>query len=314
VRPRQITRNLSAAAAAVLTAAVTAGCGLGAGNTPKGVQLAVTREFGARGVGGTDAPKVVGQETVMSLLMRNDTVTTKYGGGFVQSIDRLSGGHEHGEAIDWFYYVNGIEAPEGAAETDVHPGDHVWWDLHDWSATDDIPAVVGSFPEPFLSATARKRQPVRIECALRKSESCGIVSARIHALGVPVTVAAIGNTPNSGALRVLVGTWSAVSKDAVARSIESGPSASGVYAKFSSTGNTLTLLNQSGSAERTLADGGGLIAATGAGESPPVWVVTGTDESGVRQAANALNQTDLHNHFAVAVSGSMPISLPVGGS
>jgi hypothetical protein len=302
------------ALAVTFSALLVAGCGLGAGSTPKGVQLTVTREFGARRVGGTDAPKVVGQETVMSLLMRNYTVTTKYGGGFVQSIDGLSGGHEHGEAVDWFYYVNGIEATEGAAETDVHPGDHVWWDLHDWSATDDIPAVVGSFPEPFISAVARKHLPVRIECASLNSEPCGIVNARIHALGVPVKVAAIGNNPNSGALRVLVGTWSAVSKDAVARSIEGGPSASGVYARFSSTGNTLTLLDQSGSAQRTLADDTGLVASTRSGESPPVWVVTGTDESGVRQAANALNQTDLHNHFAVALSGSMPIPLPVGGS
>jgi len=307
-------RGLSVALAVTFSALLVAGCGLGAGIAPKGVQLTVTREFGARGVGGANSPKVVGQETVMSLLMRNYAVTTKYGGGFVQSIDGLSGGHEHGEAVDWFYYVNGIEASEGAAETDAHSGDHVWWDLHDWSATDDIPAVVGSFPEPFISAAARKRLPVRIECAPRKSEPCSVVSARMRALGVPTTVTEIGDSPSSGALRVLVGTWPAVSKDPVVQSIESGPGASGIYARFSNSGNALTLLNQSGSAQRTLAADAGLIAATRSGESPPVWVIAGTDESGVRQAANALNQADLHNHFAVAATGSAPISLPVGGS
>src|ERR1035438_9172896 len=69
-------------------------------------------------------PRVGGQETVMSLLMRNVTVSTKYGGGFVQSIDGLSGGSEGGQPRDWFYFVNGIEASQGAAATNVSQGEH----------------------------------------------------------------------------------------------------------------------------------------------------------------------------------------------
>src|SRR5665648_948605 len=97
-----------------------AGCGLGPGPAPKGVRLTVTRDFGARVLHGARAPSVVGQETVMSLLQRNATVSTRYGGGFVQSIDGLSGGVKAGEARDWFYYVNGVQAPRGAADTTVH--------------------------------------------------------------------------------------------------------------------------------------------------------------------------------------------------
>ena len=147
-------------------AATLAGCGLGAGKAPGGVQLTVTRDFGAHVLGRAGAPQVKGAETVMSLLVRNEKVTTKYGGGFVEDINGLSGGQEAGgDPLDWFYYVNGIEAPKGAAATNVHPGDHVWWDLHDWSQTDDVPAVVGSFPEPFLNGVEGKRLPVRVECA-----------------------------------------------------------------------------------------------------------------------------------------------------
>ena len=87
----------------------------------------------------------------MSLLIRNARVVTRYSGGFVQSIDGVSGGRERGRPVDWFYYVNGSEAPLGAAATVVHPGDHIWWDRHDWSQTDHVPAVVGSFPEPFVN-------------------------------------------------------------------------------------------------------------------------------------------------------------------
>src|SRR6202035_432230 len=127
------------------------GCGLGAGRTPGAVQLVITRDFGARVLRQIDAPSVKGEETVMSLLMRNDAaVTTRFGGGFVQSIDGVAGGQEAGQPVDWFYYVNGVEAGLGAAATKLHPGDHIWWDRHDWSQTEHVPAVVGSFPEPFL--------------------------------------------------------------------------------------------------------------------------------------------------------------------
>jgi hypothetical protein len=96
--------------------------------------------------------------------MRNAHVSSRYAGGFVESVNGLAGGSEHGAPVDWFYFVNGVQAPKGAAATTVHPGDHVWWDLHDWSQTEQVPAVVGSFPEPFLNGLEGKRLPVRIEC------------------------------------------------------------------------------------------------------------------------------------------------------
>src|SRR5580693_8947935 len=60
-----------------------AGCGLGAGATPSAIHLTVTEDFGAKPVGPQGPPKVRGQETVLSLLIRNHKVTTRYGGGFV---------------------------------------------------------------------------------------------------------------------------------------------------------------------------------------------------------------------------------------
>ena len=63
-----------------------AGCGLGAGPAPTAWSSPSRREFGTP-VPAPAAPKIVGQETVMSLLERNYQVTTRYGGRFVQSID-----------------------------------------------------------------------------------------------------------------------------------------------------------------------------------------------------------------------------------
>src|SRR5579862_3065766 len=185
-------RVLGVGAAVALLVAALAGCGLGAGPAPSAITLTVTRDFGVHAVRMASPPRVHGQETVMSLLMRNATVATRYGGGFVQSVDGSSGGSTGGQPSDWFYYVNGVEAPQGAASTNVHPGDHIWWDLHDWSQSDSVPAVVGSYPEPFLNGIGGKRLPVRIECATVSSVPCQMVSSRLRALGVPAAIAAIG--------------------------------------------------------------------------------------------------------------------------
>ncbi len=287
-----------------LFALMLASCGLGPGVAPGAIHLTVTRNFGAVAVGPQRPPLVRGQETVMSLLMRNDTVKTRYGGGFVQSIDGHSGGTLEGEPDDWFYYVNGVEAPKGAAETNVNAGDRIWWDLHDWGQADDIPAVVGSYPEPFLHGIEGKRLPVRIECVEATSVACHTVTTRLQARGVPAALAAISPSEETSTLRVLVGPWSSVSATPAMHAIGQGPHASGVYARFAQSGQTLTLLDARGQATRTLGAGAGLVAATRFREESPVWVVTGTDVAGVALAANALSESALRNHFALALEPS----------
>jgi Domain of unknown function (DUF4430) len=287
-----------------------AGCGLGAGGAPRGVQLSVSENFGTRVLSGGPV-KTAGQETVMRLLMRNYRVTTRFGGGFVESIDGVSGGHEAGEPVDWFYYVNGVEATKGAAATDVHDGDHVWWDRHDWSQAQSIPAVVGSYPEPFLNGFDGRRYPVRIECANVTGTACRTVTARLRQLGVPAAIAAIGSGGEPEVIQLIVGPWRSVVLDPGTQSIEDGPGKSGVYARFAPDGSSLALLDPNGHVVRTLGAGAGLIAATRQTEEAPVWVVTGTDEAGLDRAAEALDEQSLENHFAVAVAPQGTVPLPV---
>jgi hypothetical protein len=310
--PGKTPRALGVGAAVALLAAALAGCGLGAGPAPSAITLTVTRDFGARPVHSWSAPRVRGQETVMSLLMRNASVATRYGGGFVESVDGTSGGNAGGRPSDWFYYVNGVEAPQGAAATNVHPGDHIWWDLHDWSQTDDVPAVVGSYPEPFLNGIGGRRLPVRIECAAVSSEPCQTVSARLRALGVPAALAGIGPGDEPETLRVLVGPWSALRGDPAAHQLELGPRSSGVYARFGASGATLALLSEQGAVARTLTRGAGLVAATRYAEEAPTWVITGTDSAGVQTAAGSLDTATLADRFAVALApGGVVLPAPV---
>ena len=129
----------------------------------------------------------------MSLLTRNAKSPPAIGGGFVQSIDgarrrpATARSRSTGSTTS-----TASRRRTGAAARDVHPGDHIWWDRHDWSQTDDVPAVVGSFPEPFLNGLDGKRLPVRVECAEVGGAACDGRPGRLRDAGVPAGVAALG--------------------------------------------------------------------------------------------------------------------------
>ena len=299
---------LAGAIAAVVVVAL-AGCGLGAGKGTSGVTLTVTRNFGTGSVGSVSDSKLAGSQTVMRLLERSFKVTTRYGGGFVQSIAGLSGSSSR---RDWFYYVNGIEAAAGAAGTSVNRGDRIWWDLHDWSATDSIPAVVGSFPEPFVHGTGGRRLPTTLACGSDVGAACKRVAAEFKAIGVPAPTALIGTGSGADSLAVVVGTWRDLHGELAATLIEHGPAASGVYARFTApSGSSLQLLNPAGQVVRTLGAGGGLIAATGQSATGTAWMITGTDVAGVSAAAAAFTPTRLRDHFALAVQGATDLPVPL---
>jgi hypothetical protein len=58
--------------------------------------------------------------------------------------------------------------------------------------------------------------------------------------------------------------------------------------------------------------GAGLVAAVEASEGRPAWVVTGTDETGVRRAADALDDEDLRDRYAIATpSRGASLGVPV---
>jgi len=298
------------ALAAAVVAAGASGCGLGPGPGTADVTLTVTRDFGSGQVATITRSKVPGSETVMRMLERSLRVRTRYGGGFVESIDGFSG---TADRRDWFYYVNGIEAPVGAASTVVHRGDRIWWDLHDWSATESIPAVVGSFPEPFVHGIGGRRLPTTLECADDVARACSQVTNALDADGVPVASQQLGTGSGSDSLGVVVGTWADVRDELVASLIQRGPSLSGVYARFAGPGE-LQLLDPRGRVVRALTAGAGLIAATAHYSSEPIWLITGTDPTGVLAAARALTPARLRDHFALAVSGSSDMPLPLDGA
>ena len=294
----------------LLAALALGGCGIGSGAPETSLRLRVTEDFGTVPVDERDAPDSRSSDTVMRLLQRNAKVDTRYGGGFVQAIDGRAGGRSGGRPFDWFYYVNGVEAQKGATSVKVRPSDRIWWDRHDWGAASDVPAVVGSFPEPFLHGYDGNRLPTRLECTEPRSVQCDTVGKRLGAVGVVAGRGGLQTSLSRETNRVIAGLWPAIRNDDTVRNLENGPKASGVYARPSADGRRIDVLDARGRVARTLGPGSGLIAATRFEGGRPVWIITGTDAAGVRAAADALEEGNLGGHFALAISGGQAVDVP----
>ena len=294
------------AAAGAICALAAAGCGVGAGDDAGEVDLTVTRDYGSEELI-HEEDSISESDTVMRVLDRNADLETRYGGGFVQSIDGLAGGTDGGRRSDWFFYVNGIESPIGAADFEPSDGDRVWWDHRDWTAAMRVPAVVGSWPEPFVHGFRGELFEASMVC-LTVREICSEVAGRLREAGAEVTGE---GAERERSVLVFVGPWKNMRTDLHVEVLERGPAESGVFASFSGPGATvLTLLNARGEPAGSLGKGAGLVAAVRPEDDPAAWVVTGTDRAGVEAAAGALGD-DLRNRYAVAVDEAGPIGVPV---
>jgi hypothetical protein len=295
------------AAIALLSAALAAaGCGFGPGSGVGEVSLTVTRDYGAEQVQPPASDEASESDTVMRVLDREAKISTRYSGGFVQTIDGLEADERFGHSFDWFFYVNGIESPVGAADFALHGGEAIWWDYRNWSAAEWVPAVVGSWPHPLLGGYEGESHPVALECR-GAGAACGAVRRRLGAAGIELSAG------SSDAIRVLVGPWARLRDDPAAAQLEQGPQVSGVFADFTrhAGGYRLRGLDESGEPVRSFGPGAGLVAATRRFDAPPVWLVSGATAGGVLAAAGLLDAAHLHDRYAVATEGGRETPLPV---
>ena len=282
------------------------GIGFGAGEKEGSAGLTVTTGYGSELLIERPLDGLSQSSTAMRLLDGSTEIETRYGGGFVQSIQGISG-TAGSRSSDWFYFVNGVAAERGAAEFLVGPGDRIWWDFRDWTDAMDLNAVVGAFPAPMSTGFDGSDWPVAVECPVEDA-ACEMVEAQLARHGVEVSA---GERP--AALRIVVGDWRSIRSDAAARRLGSAPAVSGVFARFFQDDGRITLqgLGVDGTTVREFGPGSGLVAATRRAGEPPVWLVTGTDRAGVRLAAAALNPEDLANRYAAFVQNGRVGSLPI---
>jgi hypothetical protein len=255
-----------------------AGCGVGQTGHQAPAKLTITRDMGAVTVRESE---VEGGQTVGAVL------------------------HDRPVGARW---LNGVAAGDDA---EVHGGDQLWADAAPASAR--TPAVVGSFPEPFLHGIDGKRLPVRIECADARGAACRQVGDRLTSYDIPAARGGLQTARADETLRVLVGPWTALRPDPAVNALERGPRASGVYARIAPDGRSIAVLDASGRITKTLGAGSGLVAVTKLPDDRPTWVVTGTDVAGVASAARAFEEGTLEHRLALAVSDDLPVALPGGG-
>jgi hypothetical protein len=284
---------------------VLAGCGGGGSGGP--VTLTVSQDYGHDELAPEATTTAKAGDTVMKATQRSFDVVA--GNDAIKEIDGVASGREDGKPVSWFYYVNGIEA-SGPAARKLYPGDRVWWDHHGSEPAVRVPAVVGAFPEPFKSGSEGKKLPIRIVC-MGDNRSCDEVETRLEAEGIKDFARSNLEQSVGEVLRILVGPWHEVRKDIAARTLESGPASSGVFAKPDPSGSRLTLLDADGAPQRTLGPGSGLVAATRFPDQQPTWLITGTDDVGVAAAAAAMTEDQLDDHFALAIEAGKARPLPL---
>jgi hypothetical protein len=301
--------------AAILTATalVLAGCGLSANAGTAGVTISITRDFGAETV---KVIHVVGSSSSLTplALLEHQVHARTTRGGTITSIDGLAAGP--GQA--WSEFVNGVglhdttTAQLGPKANVVHPGDDLWWDLHDTTASPNPePAVVGAFPEPFRHGTFGRKFPTTLECAADAGGACARVAAALEKAHVPAATQELGTGSGGDTIGVLVGTWTDLRPTILATILDAGPKTSGIYARFTSDGAHLELLNAAGQVVKVVGPDAGLVAAArDTSSAAPTWIVTGTDLAGLQLAANALTAAALERHYAVAVTPGVTIPLP----
>lgn len=207
-------RALLAALALVL-----AGCG-GDGRAHGTATLWVTRDRGAHVV---YAGRVPAGLDAIQVVERKLKVTTRYGGRYLQSIDGVEG--SLAAQRDWFYFVDGVEGGRSAAEVTVHAGDNVWWDYRHWTpATEEIPAVVGAYPEPFLGhgTTTVSAPDPSVARALARQVHGVVASTKPTRNRIVVAAAA---PPGAARIRPSGGGWTLELGTAIAARLASNPSA-----------------------------------------------------------------------------------------
>lgn len=306
-------RRVLGALACAAAVALPAGCGLGEGDEQAGgATLRVTRDFGRAELGSADTETLRDGGTVMRFLRSEFDVETRFGGGFVQSIDGLAGEGSSGRR-DWFFFVNGIESDVGAAEYELSPGDRVQWDLRHWRAAMRVPAIVGAYPEPFRSGIGGKRRPVRVECEEAAAEPCRDAKDSLERAGVPVSGSSLGAPGTETVTRLVVARWPQARIVRGAPALEDGPQVTGVFARFGADGRSLELLDEDGKVARTIrpGDGTALLAALRPRDDELIWLVTALDEEGLAAGVAALREKRLRDAFAVAVTGRTVEKLPL---
>ena len=277
------------------------------------VRVIVSHDFGSETL--VDELVMVDDgSTALDALKQVASAETAYGGGFVTAINGVSSAG--GE--DWFFYINGILTNVGARNYALRQGDVERWDFHSWGFCSFVSALIGDFPEPFGHGYGGEVSPTVVVYSPGLENEAGDVAAVLAQLGVEnvsvVTEAELSPEEKGRCNLVLLG---AQDSELVAE-VNQLRDKLCFYAYFG--GGGLLLRDSRGEAAGEYGAGCGLIQASqnpwnprGIGACQNVlWVVSGTDEAGVKDAVDVLvnHSAELRHAFGVVIAGGEVIKVP----
>ncbi|KAJ49661.1 hypothetical protein BD780_000535 [Clostridium tetanomorphum] len=287
--------------------------------SPYHVDLIVTKDFGHNKMFSQNVG-LVKDEVGMEVLFRNLDIQTAYGGGFVNAINGLeskytffSGADRKKE--DWFYWVNGILAPVGVAEYRPSDGDAIWWDYHEWNTTMFIPAVIGSYPEPFQHGFWGKNPGTVVMYTDEFKDDAEKLKKSLKEKGVKsIDVVKYDSTKidKPDKYHILLGKWDDLLKNSKRlKEMNWRNKLEGTYVEFKN--GKLNALDNTGKVIKSYDKAGAIYAtSSGMGSTVPVWLVTGTDLENVRNALNVLLEKPekIKNYFGAVVSNEDIVNVP----
>jgi len=275
------------------------------------VRVVVTRNFGQELVF-DEVVELRGKMCAMDALKQVAEIETAYGGGFVNAINGVRSQYTGSGAAkkDWFIYANGILTNVGALDYTLHPGDIERWDLHDWSFHHLIPAITGHFPEPFVHGYEGTVRPTIVIYQDNFKKEAEDVAAKLSQLGVASisikSISELSEEEKEFCNLLLLGDMDCK----LISELNQVWKRLGFFAHFEE--DKLVVLNSRGEIAAEHGDGTGLIQATQSLWNPKgigicqnvVWMVSGTDEAGVKSAiATLVNRySDFQYAFAVVIT------------
>ncbi|ARU59804.1 hypothetical protein CBW65_01105 [Tumebacillus avium] len=279
----------------------------------------VTHNFGGASVFNQNTPYYKG-DSLMDVMHDNLEVTTKYGGGFVNSINGVASGYTDKSIFtrkkrDWFYFVNGAVAGVGADAYSPQNGDSVWWDYHDWSGSgSNTPSVVGSYPHPFTVGYNGARPGTVIYYSGKHADDANRLASALRGLGagnVRTSEYSNQNLIENNTNVILLGTWPELQPESSVQDLFSSPTRTGIYATVED--GAVQLLDYTG--DESGQSGQALIAATGTGngDTTPTWLLIGVDEPALDAAVNTLVSSSgkLRGKIGVVLSNGAAVGVPV---
>ncbi|MFW6056333.1 MAG: DUF4430 domain-containing protein [Chloroflexota bacterium] len=284
----------------------------------EGARILVTTDFGSEVVIDAVVP-VTHELSAMEALEKVADVDTSYGGGFVSGINGIGTGVSGRSAkLDWFYSINGFTARTGAASYVLHNGDIEHWDYRNWSFRRNVSATLGAFPAAYVRGYGGNVRASVVIYGTGFQDEADKVAAFLRTAGSPqVDVVPLnGATPELFAGNNVIVI--APCDSPPVQEVNANWDRLGLFASFE--GASLSTYGPDGEERGTCDDSCGAVFAiqnlwspggTGACDSMAL-VVTGTDGSAVRDAAETLiaNHSDLVRLTGILVQGDTWQPLP----